>query len=63
MVAVRDLIALDEYRADLTTSAASEPTLAALQAARPGLTAANDPVEQQVRILRRQPGLPPPDSD
>jgi hypothetical protein len=56
----RRLYRINEARARLTTAAASATSLRQLQLAEPRLTAANRPVEQAVRNIRRQLGLPPP---
>jgi hypothetical protein len=58
-----ELIASNESRAALTTRVAAAASLAQLHALEPQLTAANRPVEDKVRALRRQLGLPPPDTD
>jgi hypothetical protein len=42
---------------------ASSTDLVQLKASKPNLSAANDPVEQQVRVLRTELELPPPDTD
>jgi hypothetical protein len=60
---VRALVALNEYRATLTMKVASSSGLAQLKALKPNLSAANDPVEQQVRSLRTELELPPPDTE
>jgi hypothetical protein len=60
---IRALIALNEYRAALTMQVASSTDLVQLKASKPNLSAANDPVEQQVRVLRTELELPPPDTD
>jgi hypothetical protein len=57
------LVAVNEQRASLTDQAAAAPTLAQLHTFDDRLEAANDPVEDQVRALRSQLGLPPPDTD
>ena len=58
--AARRLYRINEARARLTTAAASVTSLRQLHLAEPRLTAANWPVEQAVRTIRRQLGLPPP---
>ena len=55
-----DLYRVNQARASLTTTAAASTSLSALHAAEPRLDAANRPVEQDVRTIRRQLGLPPP---
>lgn len=57
---VRDLYRVNQARERLTTAAASSTSLRRLHAYQPRLDAANRPVEQAVRRLRRQLGLPPP---
>jgi hypothetical protein len=56
----RDLYRVNEARARLTTAAAASTSLHQLHAYEPRLDAANEPVEQAVRTIRRQLGLPPP---
>ncbi|WP_157597424.1 hypothetical protein [Streptacidiphilus rugosus] len=56
------LVAANEARADLTATAAGVPTLAGLRADERRLTAANAPVETQVRAIRGSLGLPPPET-
>jgi hypothetical protein len=56
----RDLYRVNEARARLTTAAAASTSLRQLHAYEPRLDAANKPVEQAVRTIRRQLGLPPP---
>lgn len=58
----RDLYRVNEARARLTTAAAASASLRQLQAYEPRLDAANKPVEQAVRTIRGQLGLPPPPS-
>lgn len=60
--AATQLIAVNQARAQLTVTAASSASLRQLHAWQPRLDQANVPVEQAVRILRRQLGLPPPDT-
>jgi hypothetical protein len=57
-----DLAKVNEARARLTEQAAASATLPQLRAYEPKLSAANDAVEQQVRKIRKQLGLPPPDT-
>jgi hypothetical protein len=54
------LVRVNETRAALTLQAAASTSLAQLRTQLPQLAAANGPVEDQVRSLRRQLGLPPP---
>lgn len=56
----RDLYNVNEARARLTTAAAASTSLRQIHAYQPRLDAANKPVEQAVRVIRRQLGLPPP---
>ncbi len=56
----RDLYRVNQARARLTAAAAASTSLAQLHAYEPRLDAANRPVEQAVRTIRRQLGLPPP---
>jgi hypothetical protein len=56
------LVAANEVRASLTARAAASPSLAELQGWMDRLHAAEGPVEQQVRRIRAQLGLPPPDT-
>jgi hypothetical protein len=56
----RDLYRVNEARATLTTAAAASASLRQLHAYEPRLDAANKPVEQAVRTIREQLGLPPP---
>jgi hypothetical protein len=51
---------VNQARARLTTAAAASTSLRQLHAYEQRLTAANRPVEQAVRTIRRQLGLPPP---
>jgi hypothetical protein len=53
---------VNQARARLTVAAASSASLARLHADERRLTLANEPVEQAVAILRRQLGLPPPET-
>jgi len=59
---VRALFWLNEVRAQLTTRAAASRTLAQLRGYEGQLTAANQPVEQAVGTIRKDLGLPPPDT-
>lgn len=56
----RRLYRVNQSRAELTAEAASAASLADLHAQEPALTVSNRPVEQAVRTIRRQLGLPPP---
>ena len=56
------LIKVNEDRAALTTRAAATPSIAGLREFEKQLDAANEPVEVQVKLIRRQLGLPPPDT-
>jgi HrpA-like RNA helicase len=59
----RALFQLNEARARLTAAAAAAATsLTQLHAYEQLLDSANVPVEQQVRAIRRQLGLPPPET-
>ena len=57
---VRLLYTVNQARATLTTAATKSTSLRQLHAYERRLTAANRPVEQAVRTIRRQLGLPPP---
>jgi hypothetical protein len=50
----------NESRARLSDRAAASASLAALHRYLPLLTAANAPVEDAVRVIRAELGLPPP---
>jgi hypothetical protein len=56
----RNLYQVNQARARLTSAAAASTSLRQLHAYQMRLDAANQPVEQAVRTLRRQLGLPPP---
>jgi hypothetical protein len=56
----QDLYRVNQARARLTTAAAASTSLRLLHAYEPRLDAANGPVEQAVKTIRRQLGLPPP---
>jgi hypothetical protein len=58
----RDLYRINQARATLTSTAAASTSLRRLHASEPRLDAANAPVEQAVTTIRRQLGLPPPDT-
>jgi hypothetical protein len=57
---VRLLYMVNQARATLTAAAAASTSLRQLHAYEQQLTAANRPVEQAVRTIRRLLGLPPP---
>lgn len=58
----RILYKVNQSRASLTTAAAGSGSLRQLGSFERRLTAANEPVEDAVRVLRSQLGLPPPDT-
>ncbi len=58
----RLLVTANEARARLTTAAAASTSLSQLHRYDPRLTAANQPVEEVVRVIRSQLGLPPPET-
>ena len=58
----RLLVTANEARARLTTAAAASTSLGQLHRYEPRLTAANQPVEEAVRVIRSQLGLPPPET-
>ena len=58
----RMLVAANESRARLTDAAAAASSLRQLRAFERRLTAANVPVEDAVKVLRTELGLPPPES-
>jgi hypothetical protein len=58
----RMLVTANEARARLTTAAAASTSLSQLHRYEPRLTAANAPVEEAVRAIRSQLGLPPPET-
>jgi hypothetical protein len=58
----RLLVTTNEARARLTTAAAASISLSQLHRYEPRLTAANRPVEDAVRVIRSQLGLPPPET-
>jgi hypothetical protein len=60
--AARSLVRVNQARAQLTIMAARSASLPRLRAYERRLTAANEPVEAAVRLIRRQLGLPPPDT-
>jgi hypothetical protein len=58
----RLLVTTNEARARLTTAAAASTSLGQLHRYEPRLTAANQPVEEAVRVIRSQLSLPPPET-
>ena len=58
----RLLVTANEARARLTTAAAASTSLSQLHRYEPRLTAANASVEEAVRVIRSQLGLPPPET-
>ena len=59
---VRLLYHVNQARAALTATAAAATSLRQLRSYQPRLDAANGPVEEAVRVIRSQLGLPPPDT-
>lgn len=59
----RALAQVNESRASLTAAAAISVSLQQLRRYERQLSTANGPVEEQVRILRSQLALPPPETD
>jgi hypothetical protein len=59
---VRLLYRVNQARAGLTSTAAAATSLRELRGYRRRLDAANEPVEDAVRVIRGQLGLPPPDT-
>ena len=59
---VRLLYRVNQARAELTSTAASVTSLRELRGYQRRLDAANEPVEDAVRVIRAQLGLPPPDT-
>jgi hypothetical protein len=59
---VRLLFEVNQARAALAATVAASMSLRQLLGYQPRLTAANEPVEQAVRVIRSQLGLPPPDT-
>src|SRR5581483_1481845 len=60
---VTELVRANEARADVTAQAMTAPTVDSLKRYEVDLDALNVPVETQVRALRHDLGLPPPDTD
>jgi hypothetical protein len=58
-----DLVRVNEARARLTAQAASATSVARLHRYESELAAMNVPVEAEVRVLRKDLSLPPPDTD
>jgi hypothetical protein len=58
----RILFSVNQARARLTDEAAASASLRELRAYQQRLDAANAPVEDAVRVIRDQLGLPPPDA-
>jgi hypothetical protein len=58
----RLLVTANQGRARLTETAAASTSLSQLRGYRHRLTAANAPVEEAVRAIRSQLGLPPPET-
>jgi hypothetical protein len=58
-----ELVRVNEARADFTARAATATSVASLRRFEPDLEAMNTPVEEQVRLLRKDLSLPPPDTD
>jgi hypothetical protein len=58
----RLLVMSNQARSELTAIAAGSVSLSRLHASERQLTAANEPVEDAVIVLRSQLGLPPPDT-
>ena len=59
---VRLLYRVNQARAELTSTAAGVTSLRELRGYQRRLDAANEPVEDPVRVIRVQLGLPPPDT-
>ena len=59
---VRLLYRVNQARAQLTSTAAAAASLPELRGYQRRLNAANEPVEDAVRVIRGQLGLPPPDT-
>jgi hypothetical protein len=59
-VTAQDLVRTNESRAKLTSTLSAYRSLEQLRRDEKSLTAANAPVEEAVRSVRRQLGLPPP---
>jgi hypothetical protein len=59
----RRLYRVNQARAKLTSAAAASTSLRQLHHYQTRLTAANEPVEKEVKTIRRRLGLPPPPDD
>ncbi|HYY19412.1 MAG TPA: hypothetical protein VE864_11270, partial [Streptosporangiaceae bacterium] len=59
---VRLLYRVNQARAELTSTAAGVTSLRELRGYQWRLDAANEPVEDAVRVIHGQPGVPPPDT-
>jgi len=59
---VRLLYRVNQARAELTSTAVAATSLRELRGYQRRLDAANEPVEDAVRVIRAQLGLPPPDT-
>jgi len=59
---IRLLHTVNQQRAQLTVTAAASTSLQQLHGYEQRLDTANEPVEQAVRAIRSQLGLPPPDT-
>jgi hypothetical protein len=59
---IRLLYTVNQQRAQLTVTAAASTSLQQLHGYEQRLDTANEPVEQAVRAIRSQLGLPPPDT-
>jgi hypothetical protein len=62
-VTAHELVAVNESRANLTSRLSAYDQLAQLTLDEKSMTAANAPVEDAVRSLRHQLGLPPPQTN
>ena len=59
---VRLLYRVNQARAELTSTAAGVTSLRELRGYQWRLDATNEPVEDAVRVIHGQPGVPPPDT-
>jgi hypothetical protein len=59
---IRMLYTVNQERVQLTVTAAASTSLRQLHGYEQRLDAANEPVEEAVRVIRSQLGLPPPDT-